>query len=156
MYEKGFDQINKTFLMYICFWCHTEIMNAFYQSMKNVTKKFSSSIVLGCTIFDETRLHSSRMHTARLLTVSRRGAAGVPARGVFLPMGVTVYLPGGCTCRSGAPAQWGCTYQGGYLPHAPTVVNVFTHVCDSVCLQGQGVCPIACWDTPPGRHPPPF
>ena len=69
---------------------------------KNVTKKFSSSIVLGCTIFDETSLHSSGMRTARLLTVSPGGGErGYLPGGVYLPRGV--YLPGGVPGR-GVPA----------------------------------------------------
>ena len=87
-----------------------------------------------------TRLHSSRMRTARLLTVCRGGGylpGGVPAqgggvyrpRGVYLPKGVYllrectclgvylpsgVYLPRGCTCPWGVPAHGGtrCTYLG--------------------------------------------
>ena len=39
MYKKDFDQINKTFLMYICFWCYTEIMNAFYLSDEKCDEK---------------------------------------------------------------------------------------------------------------------
>ena len=50
-----------------------------------------------------TRMHSSRMRTARLLTVSQYAlAGGVPARG--------------CTCQGGVPAGGvparGCTCQG--------------------------------------------
>ena len=60
-----------------------------------------------------TRMHSSRMRTARLLPVSpsMHCSGGVPARGE------------GCTCLGGVPAQgWGCTCpegvpaQGVYLP----------------------------------------
>ena len=73
-------------------------------------------------------MHSSRMRTARSLTVSRsiwqEGVyltGGVPARGVYLPLGKVVYLPGGvpaqwgmCTC----PGEWqgGVPCQGVYLP----------------------------------------
>ena len=49
-----------------------------------------------------TRLHSSGMHTAHLLTVSQHA------------------LRRGCTCTGGGvkgvPAQGGCTCPGGYLP----------------------------------------
>ena len=45
-----------------------------------------------------TRMHSSGMRTARLLTVSQHALhRGVPAGGTF---------PGGCTCQGGVPA-WG-------------------------------------------------
>ena len=47
-------------------------------------------------------MHSSRMRTGRLLPVSPSmhcsGGGCVPAR--------EVYLPGGCTCLGGVPAQW--------------------------------------------------
>ena len=44
-------------------------------------------------------MHFSRMRTARLLTVSQHALpGGVPARGV--------YLPGGVTARRGVPV-WG-------------------------------------------------
>ena len=65
-----------------------------------------------------TRMHSSRMRTARSLTVSHsicRGAylPGVPAWG-------GLYLAEVCTCQGGVPAQdWylpgGCTSPWGYL-----------------------------------------
>ena len=57
-------------------------------------------------------MHSSRMHTARLLTVSQHAllggvpAGGVPARGVYL-----VYLP-----------------RGGYLPRYPPCEQNHRHV----------------------------
>ena len=57
-----------------------------------------------------TRMHSSRIRTARSLTMG-----GVPAREVYLPRGV--YLPGGCTCPVwGVYLPGGCTCQGVYLP----------------------------------------
>ena len=81
-----------------------------------------------------TRMHSSRMHTTRSLTirwgwggghVSAQGGTcpgGEPAQGGepawgYLPRGV--YLPRediparGCTCLGGVPA-WGCTCPGGW------------------------------------------
>ena len=99
-----------------------------------------------------TRMHSSRMHTARLLTYP-----SMHCWGVYLPGGVPawgVYLPGGCTCPGGVPARgWciclgdvpagGCTYLGGvpawgvYLPRgggvpaqvlSPPPVNRMTDV----------------------------
>ena len=58
-------------------------------------------------------MHSSRMHTARLLTLSQYA---LWPGGVYLPEGwctcLGVYLPGGCTCRGGVPA-WGVTCPGG-------------------------------------------
>ena len=79
----------------------------------------------------ETRIHSSRMRTARLLTLSQHALpGGVPTRGctcpgVYLPRGVCaclggVYLPGGVPVqgvylpRGGVPAR-GCSFPGGYL-----------------------------------------
>ena len=77
-----------------------------------------------------TRMHSSRMRTAHLLTISQHALLGgvpargcVPARGVYL-LGCTspgVDLLGGCTCLRGylprgcaCPRE--CTCQGVYLP----------------------------------------
>ena len=52
----------------------------------------------------QTRMHSSRIRTARLLTVTQHALLGV-------------YLPGGCTCLGGTfqgiPAQGVCTCPGG-------------------------------------------
>ena len=57
------------------------------------------------TILKRTRMHSSRMRTARLLTVSQHALlGGVPARGV-------------CICQGGVPVQGGVPAQEGvYLP----------------------------------------
>ena len=77
--------------------------------------------------YEPTKMHSSRMRTARLLPVSPnmhcswgvyppRGCTylGGTCPGVYLPGGCTypggVYLPGGGTCPGGVPA-------GGYLPY---------------------------------------
>ena len=89
-------------------------------------------------------MHSSRMRTARSLTISCSICWGVYLlQGVYLPGGCTcpgvyllwvegvylpggvlaqeVYLPGGCTCSRECTCQ-GCTYPGGctcprgYLP----------------------------------------
>ena len=52
-----------------------------------------------------TRMHSSRMCTARLLTVSQHALPGVPVRGCTCP-GVPawgMYMPGGCTCLGDVP-----------------------------------------------------
>ena len=81
-------------------------------------------------------MHSSRMRTARLLTVSQHALLGgvpagdVPARGlvylwgVYLLRGCTwgiMYLPGGvpaqgCTCLGGVPARGLYLLEGVYLP----------------------------------------
>ena len=68
-----------------------------------------------------TRMHSSRMRTAHLLTVSQHALpGGVPVEGVYLPRGGVpargcthpggvpargLYLPRGCTCP-GTPPRW--------------------------------------------------
>ena len=59
-------------------------------------------------------MHSSRVRTARLLTVSQH-AVGVPAWGVYLPRGGCT-RPGGCTCLGGGVTARGCTCLGVYLP----------------------------------------
>ena len=66
-----------------------------------------------------TRMHSSRMLTARLLTVSQHALlGGCTCQGVYLSRGV--YLPGGVPAQRGVylgvPALGGCTCQGVYLP----------------------------------------
>ena len=67
-------------------------------------------------------MHSSKMRTARLLTVSQHALlGGVPApgggvltRSVYLP---GVYLPGGYLPWWGCvPAQGVCTWPGGGVP----------------------------------------
>ena len=75
-------------------------------------------------------MHSSRMHTVLLLTISQHALqGGVPAKGctcpgwVYLPGGTClggvpaqgVYRPGGCTCPGGVPAR-GCTCPGLGVP----------------------------------------
>ena len=74
-------------------------------------------------------MHSSRMHTTCLLTVSQHAFLGgsVPTQGVYLPGGVPAL--GGCTClggiclggvpargylpEGGVPAHWGVPAWGG-------------------------------------------
>ena len=88
---------------------------------------FSPKKSTGCPVVSRlkkylrTRKHSSRMCTARLLTVSQHALpGGVLARectcwGVYLPGSVSVqgvYLPGGVPAQGGAPAR-GCTCPGG-------------------------------------------
>ena len=78
----------------------------FHSSCKNLTVRIHL-----------TRMHSSRMRTAHLLTVSQHALpGGVPARRVCTCLG-EVYLPRGvaalgCTCPGGVPAR-GCTCPGG-------------------------------------------
>ena len=83
------------------------------------------------------RMHSSRIGTARLLTVSQHALpGGVPARGCTC---LGVYLPRRCTCLEG-------TYQGVYLP-----MGVCTFpggcTCPGVCVYLPGGC--TCPGTPP-------
>ena len=99
---------------------------------------FSLPLPLTFTLaIDKTRMHSSRMRTARLLPVSPNmqcsqggctWSGGVPGLEGTCPGGVPgpwggvpawgVYLvPGGCTCMGGVPAWGVCTWSGGvYLP----------------------------------------
>ena len=68
---------------------------------------------------DLTRMHSSRMRTARLLTVSQYALSGgrCPCLGgVCTCRGCTCR---GCTCPGGVPT-WGCSCPGGYLPGGRT------------------------------------
>ena len=58
-----------------------------------------------------TRMHSSRMRTARLLPVSPSMHC---YRGCTCPGGVPAH--GGCTCPGGCTHPWGCTCLGVYLP----------------------------------------
>ena len=71
----------------------------------------------------ETRLHSSRMRTARALTVSRRGGVLSP-RGVYLVRGVYLFLGGALSPRGvylvlggvwsgGGCLVWGGVWSGG-------------------------------------------
>ena len=89
-----------------------------------------------------TRMHSSRMRTARLLPIShsmhcsREG--GVPSQGCTCPGGCT--CPEGCTCQGGRVPAWGglpaqgCTCPGGLPAEGCT--------CPGGCTcQGEGTCP---------------
>ena len=76
-----------------------------------------------------TRMYSSGIRTARLLTVSQHALlGGVPDWGVYLAGGCTwlgvVYLSWGFTCQGGLPAgectyPGGCTCPGGTCPGTP-------------------------------------
>ena len=65
----------------------------------------------------QTRMHSSRMCTACLLTVTQHALLGGTCPGVYL---LGLYLTGGCTCLRDVPSR-GCTCLGsvpaweGYL-----------------------------------------
>ena len=97
------------------------------------------------SIFIKQELHSSRMHTARLLTVSPSMhctggvcvARGVPCRGVSLPGGL---LAGGCLARGspcpGGSACWGVCLLGGIpaCTEADPPVNRITHTCKNITL----------------------
>ena len=63
----------------------------------------------------ETRIHSSRMRTAHLLTISQHALLGGTCPGVYLP---GVYLPGWCTCLGGVPAR-GVYLSRGVPPQVP-------------------------------------
>ena len=79
----------------------------------------------------KTRIHSSRMRTARLLTVSQHALMW----GVYLPKGDV-------PAQGGVPAQGvylprvkGCTCPQGYLPrYSPTPVNRMTDRCKNITL----------------------
>ena len=75
-----------------------------------------------------TRMHSSRMCTARALTIGwgwRHLPGGVPTWGV--------YLPGGCTCQGGVPAKGVYSPRGMYLPRGCT--------CPGCTCLGRCTCP---------------
>ena len=96
-------------------------------------------------LYFKARMYSSRMRTARLLTISQHALSrGVSAwEGGGLPRGVSAWggvcLPRGVSSQrvsaQGMSAQEGCLPKGG--------------VCPGVCLPG-GVYPSMEW----GRHPP--
>ena len=84
-------------------------------------------------------MHSSRMRTAHLLTISQHALlGGVPAQGVYLPGGVPAQVctcqggtcPGGCTCPWGVPARGG----GGVLAQVLSIVNRMTDRCKNITL----------------------
>ena len=66
-----------------------------------------------------TRMHSNRMRTARLLTVTQHALPGVLAAGV---------PAGGCTCQGGVPARMGT------FPGNPPPVNRMTDRCKNITL----------------------
>ena len=76
---------------------------------------------------DTTRIHSSRVRTARLLTASQH-AVGVPAWGVYLP-GRGMYLPRGCTCLGGGVPARGCTCLGGVPAFGCTCLGYLSRGC---------------------------
>ena len=141
--------------------------------------KYQLTLRSRTTIEFLTRMHSSRMHTGRTLTIKW----GVPAQEgsclwVYLPGGVPVhgwctclgvYLPGGtcpgCTCLG--YLLGGCTCQGVYLPggwtmwpipsciwcylYAVLTPTESQHLCS--CLYSAGwSCDLWCML---GYHPPP-
>ena len=61
----------------------------------------------------QTRMHSSRMHTARSSSHRGRGASGDASWGYLLPGGGGVSLPGGLRARGVSPATGGCLPAGG-------------------------------------------
>ena len=98
---------------------------------------------MGSNILCRTILHSSRMHTARALTISR-GGVPVWSRGVYLPGPGGWYVPGprGCTCLvwgvyvpgpGGVPA-W--SPGGGAVPGQvlPPWTEFLTHASENITL----------------------
>ena len=94
--------------------------------------------------FNKTRMHSSGMHTAHLLTVSQHALCRevcIPActgQGVYLPTGGCtcprgVYLPTGGVPARGCTCPGDCTCLGVYLPRGCT--------CSGVYLPGGCTCP---------------
>ena len=123
------------------------------------TLVFSPKKSTGCPVVSRlkkylrTRKHSSRMCTARLLTVSQHALPrGVPAMGVYLPWGVYLLgrvpareciCPGGCTCQGvylprgvdlpgGVPVQGGCTCLWGCTCPGTPPVNRMTDRCKNI------------------------
>ena len=106
-------------------WCRTPFIKL---PMAVAATLLGGHLILRPNIF-ETRLHSSRMHTAHLLTISpsMHCTGGVPALGGCLLGGVPVpgvgggcLLPGGCLLRGvclllGGVCSWGgaCSHGGG-------------------------------------------
>ena len=78
-----------------------------------------------CQKQGQTGMHSSRMRTARLLTVSQHA---LPGGGMYLPGGVPAR---GCTCLGGVPARG--YLPAGYLPRYPPM-NRMTDRCKNITL----------------------
>ena len=95
---QGNFSLNQTWLikMYLCL----------VQEGENFVSLMSSNSF-------RTRMHSSRMCTARSLTmgVYLSGGCTCPGEGVYLPRR-GVYLPGGCTCSGRYPCPGVCTCPG--------------------------------------------
>ena len=96
--------------------------------IKFYCSRSSPHISCSMKIQHNTRMHSNRMRTARLLTVSQHAllGRGVPAwgctcLGVYLPG--AVYLSRGCTCPGGV-----------YLPRYSPPVNRMTDRCKNITL----------------------
>ena len=98
--------------------------NTLKYNKKNTNLKVTHFSILKNT--NPTRMHSSRMRTARSLTVSRSIWWGVSAKGGTTPLGLyllrwgvyllQMYLPEGCTCPGDVPAPGVPALGGGYLP----------------------------------------
>ena len=113
---------------------YTDINGPFRLQQKNLMTSLHS--------FSNTRMHSSRMCTARLMPISPSMhcsggvylPGGVPVWGVYLPGGVPAwgwgvpaqkgYLPGGCTCP-GVYLPEGGVLAGGYLPRGRTYTGEY-------------------------------
>ena len=103
-------------------------------------------IELSNKIIVNPRMHSSRMRTARLLTVSRHAlfGGGVPAQGGCTWPGV--YLPRGVPAQGGVPA-WGYLPRGVYLPGGVPAWGVYLPggwgcTCPGECTCLGGTCPV--------------
>ena len=91
-------------------------------------------------IFEKTRLHSRRMHTAHLLTTSQHALCKrVSAKGGIYPGGCLPrgclprgYLPRGVSAQGGVCPGGGCL-PGGCLPRLPPV-NRITDTCKNITL----------------------
>ena len=101
-----------------------EILSKTFPLDVRITKLSARKIVANAYLKHYgTRLHSSRMRTARALTVSRGGVVylpgpgGVPAWPGGVPAwsgGCTCLVRGGCTCL--VPGGCTCLVRGEYLP----------------------------------------
>ena len=104
-----------------------------------------------CRDKNQTRMHSSMMRTARVLTISQHALCrGLSARGVsaggFLLGGVSAQgdvcpSTGGCLARGvsgqGGVCQWGCLPRGGVVSQhvmgqTPLPVDRQTHTCENI------------------------
>ena len=100
----------------------------------------------------KTRLHSSRMRTARLLPVSpsTHCTGGVSAPGGVCSQGCTCLgdLPGGCTCPGGVPCDLSHHTFDVTRMLPPHQLRPTNSAAAYILLVGHVTCK-ACWDTTP-------